>query len=91
MNKLEIKAVKFKNCLNRIFPSSRTEFFSSAIITAAGSGTRMGGVSKQLMLLAGKPCLLYSLLAFEHCPEINEIVVVAKEEEKEYLRIGYRS
>ncbi len=81
MNKLEIAAVKIGQCLNRAFPGSKTSFFSSAIVTCAGSGTRMGGVSKQLIDLNGMPLFLYSLLAFEHCNEISEIIVVAKENE----------
>lgn len=81
MTKLEIGAVKFRNRLNQIFPGNQKHLFSTGIITAAGSGNRMGGVSKQLMEIGGKPCVLYSLLAFQNCREIDEIIVVAKEEE----------
>ncbi len=86
MSKIEVAAIKFQNALNRVFPHSKSEFFSSAIITAAGSGTRMGGISKQLMDLCGKPCILYSLLAFENCSEISEIIVVAKQGEENLVR-----
>ena len=86
MLKLEIASIKFQNALNKVFPNSKKEYFSSAIITAAGSGTRMGGVSKQLLDLCGKPCLLYSLLAFEHCCDVSEIIVVARESEEEIIR-----
>lgn len=55
--------------------------FCSAIITAAGSGTRMGGVSKQLLPLCGKEAVLYSLEAFQGCSLVSQIVISAKEEE----------
>lgn len=59
-------------------PSPRT----AAIIVAAGSSTRMGGkVSKQFLKLNGKLVLAHTLLAFEHARYINEIVVVAREED----------
>ncbi len=86
MLKLEIASLKFQNALNKAFPNSKKEYFSSAIITAAGSGTRMGGVSKQLLDLCGKPCLAYSLLAFQNCIDISEIIIVARESEKEIIQ-----
>ena len=63
MNKLEISAVKVKNSLNQLFPGNYEKSFSSAIITAGGSGLRLGGTPKQLRDLCGKPCILYSLLS----------------------------
>lgn len=48
----------------------------SAIIVAAGSSRRMG-FDKLLAQLGGIPVLLRTLLAFERCAEIGEIVVVA--------------
>ena len=85
MTGIEIALVKFRNQLNRLFPSGNKRPFASAIITAAGSGTRMGGVSKQRFLLAGKPCLLYSLQAFENCEGIDEIIITAKSGEEEEI------
>ena len=43
---------------------------------AAGQGRRFGGY-KQFAQLAGKPVLIHSVLAFEHCPTISGFVVVA--------------
>jgi 2-C-methyl-D-erythritol 4-phosphate cytidylyltransferase len=45
------------------------------IIPAAGSGSRMGGVSKPFVELAGKPLLLHCLEAFLAVPEVQRIVV----------------
>ncbi len=86
MKSFEIGLVKFRNQLNRAFPHGKKHLFSSAIVTAAGSGQRMGGVSKQLMLLSGKPCILYSLLSFQNCKDIDEIVIVAKEGEVDVMK-----
>lgn len=53
--------------------------FVSAVIVAAGSSHRMGGKDKQFVNLLGKPVLVRSMEAFEHCPVIKEIIVVTKE------------
>lgn len=56
--------------------------FVSAIIVAAGSSTRMGGkVSKQMLLLSGKPVIAHTLTAFEAAQSINEIVIVTRPED----------
>ena len=60
--------------------------FCTAIITAAGSGTRMGGVSKQLLTLCGKKVLIYSVDAFHASKYVKEIVISAKKEEIEIVR-----
>ncbi len=57
----------------------------SAVILAAGSSTRMG-VPKQLLPLHGNPLLAYSLLAFQACDAIHEIVVVVRQEDIEKVK-----
>lgn len=51
----------------------------SAIIVAAGSSRRMG-FDKIFAPLNGKPVLYYSLAAFQECPEVDEILVVTRNE-----------
>lgn len=51
----------------------------SAIIVAAGSSSRMGGASKQLLSIGGIPVLARTLLAFENARSIKDIVIVARE------------
>lgn len=49
----------------------------TAIVLAAGQGTRMGGkTAKQYLLLDGRPVLYYALLAFEKSM-VDEIILVA--------------
>ncbi|MFM7605883.1 MAG: 2-C-methyl-D-erythritol 4-phosphate cytidylyltransferase [Prosthecobacter sp.] len=51
----------------------------AAIIVAAGSSRRMG-FNKLLAPLAGEPVLLRTLRAFQACPQITEIILVAGDE-----------
>lgn len=50
-----------------------------AVVVAAGRGTRFGR-SKQLVDIAGKPMLWWSLHTFASMPEVGEIVVVTEAE-----------
>lgn len=52
----------------------------TAIIVAAGTATRMQGVDKMLADLGGKPVLLHTLLAFQQCDAVDEIVVVTRKD-----------
>ena len=54
--------------------------FCSAIIVAAGSARRMGGIDKIMADLNGKPVLWHSLNAFQQNPLIQEIIVVTRED-----------
>ena len=55
--------------------------FTSAVILAAGSGTRFSAdVKKQFADVAGVPCIVHSLRAFEASPYIDEIVLVGDTE-----------
>ena len=53
----------------------------AAVIAAAGSSQRLGGVNKQFELVGGKPVLAHTLAAFEQCEQISEIIVVTREED----------
>ena len=55
---------------------------TTAIIVASGNSTRMGeGISKQMMLIDDIPVIARTIMAFDESEYINEIIVVAKEEE----------
>ena len=50
---------------------------NSAIIAAAGSGTRMASDRpKQFLQLAGTPVIFHTLSVFEQCDSIHEVIVV---------------
>ena len=58
--------------------------YTSAVILAAGSSTRMGGgATKQFLELDGIPIVARTVLAFEGAECIDEIIVVAKADEVE--------
>ena len=57
---------------------------NTAIIVAAGSGTRFGAmVPKQFLEILGKPLVVHTLEQFEFCPAIDEIILVLPLEETE--------
>ena len=53
--------------------------FTSVIIPAAGAGERMGAaVSKQFLLLLGKPIIIHTLERFQMCGAVNEIIIAVQ-------------
>ena len=57
---------------------------NTAIIVAAGHGTRFGaGKPKQFLEIHGKPLIIYTLLKFENCAAVDEIVLVLSASEIE--------
>ena len=52
----------------------------SAVIVSAGLARRMGGIDKVLAPLGELPVLVHTLYAFQDCPVIDEIIVVARED-----------
>lgn len=57
------------------------------IIPAGGSGSRMGGVYKPLEKLCSKEMLAYSLEVFEKCHEVAAVVISAREDKTESIRL----
>jgi 2-C-methyl-D-erythritol 4-phosphate cytidylyltransferase len=58
---------------------------STAIVTAAGSGLRMGGeIKKQFRLLEGIPILIRTLSPLFDSPLISNIIITAPEEDLEF-------
>ena len=57
---------------------------NTAIIVAAGSGSRFGGdIPKQFARLTGKPIIIHTLEKFEECPAVDEIILVLSESGRE--------
>jgi len=55
---------------------------NTAIIVAAGKSERMGpNTDKAFLSLGSKPVIAWSLLAFEQCQEIDQIVLVVRKDQ----------
>ncbi len=52
---------------------------NTAIIVAAGNGTRFGPQPKQFIEILGKPLITHTLERFEACPSVDEIVLALPE------------
>lgn len=60
---------------------------NGVVIVAAGTGTRMNmGINKQFIKLEGKEIIYYTIEKFYRNENIEDIVVVVKEEEAEFFR-----
>lgn len=59
---------------------------ASVIIVCAGNSTRMQGVNKILMPLGKTNVIGNTLLAFEGCESVKDIVIVCRESDKEEIR-----
>jgi len=64
LTRLGRKALKLKYC--------------GAVIVAAGSASRMGGIDKVMAPLGGEPMILRTVRTFAQCDAIREIVVVTR-------------
>ncbi len=64
LTKLGRKALPLKRC--------------GAVIVAAGSASRMGGIDKVMAPLGGKPMVARTVAAFQGCDAIAEIVIVTR-------------
>ena len=51
-----------------------------AVIVAAGSASRMGGIDKVMANLGGEPMILRTVRAFQNCDAITSIVIVTRED-----------
>ena len=51
-----------------------------AVIVAAGSASRMGGIDKVMANLGGEPMILRTVRAFQNCNAITSIVIVTRED-----------
>ena len=51
-----------------------------AVIVAAGSASRMGGIDKVMAQLKGEPMIVRTVRAFQQCDAVKEIVIVTRED-----------
>ncbi len=52
--------------------------YCGAVIVAAGSASRMGGIDKVMADLMGEPVLAHTVRTFQNCHAIKEIVIVTR-------------
>ncbi len=54
--------------------------YCGAVIVAAGTASRMGGIDKVMAELEGEPMILRTVRTFQTCDAIKEIVIVTRED-----------
>ena len=54
--------------------------YCGAVIVAAGSASRMGGIDKVMANLKGEPMIIHTVRTFQSCESIKEIVIVTRED-----------
>ncbi len=73
---------KIASLLRAVAGTPDPKNFTTAVICAAGSSTRMGeDTSKQFLELDGIPVVARTLMAYQAANTIHEIIVVAREDE----------
>lgn len=60
--------------------------YCGAVIVAAGSASRMGGIDKVIAELDGEPMICRTVRAFQKAPAIREIVIVTRSDLVEHIR-----
>ena len=68
-----------KDAANRARKVLPTQY-CGAVIVAAGSASRMGGIDKVMAPLGGEPMILRTVRAFEDCEAVKEIVIVTRQD-----------
>lgn len=54
--------------------------YCGAVIVAAGSASRMGGIDKVMQPLDGEPMIVKTVRAFDSCDAVREIVIVTRQD-----------
>ena len=54
--------------------------YCGAVIVAAGTASRMGGIDKVMAPLGGEPMIVRTVRTFQECDAIREIVIVTRSE-----------
>ena len=71
-----MEVAKITKTARKLLPLKRC----GAVIVAAGSASRMGGIDKVMAPLNGEPMIARTVRAFQNCDAISEIVVVTRED-----------
>lgn len=71
-----MEVAKITKTARKLLPLKRC----GAVIVAAGSASRMGGIDKVMAPLNGEPMIARTVRAFQNCDAISEIVVVTRQD-----------
>ena len=67
---------KLTNGMRKILPLKKC----GAVLVAAGSASRMGGIDKVMAPIGGEPMIVHTVRAFQNCDAIRQIVVVTRQD-----------
>jgi 2-C-methyl-D-erythritol 4-phosphate cytidylyltransferase len=67
---------KLTNGIRKVLPLKKC----GAVIVAAGSASRMGGIDKVMAPIGGEPMIVHTVRAFQNCDAIRQIVVVTRQD-----------
>ena len=67
---------KLSDAVRKALPTK----YCGAVIVAAGTASRMGGIDKVMADLNGEPMIVRTVRAFQNCSAIREIVIVTRED-----------
>ena len=67
---------KYTRAARKVLPLK----YCAAVIVAAGTASRMGGIDKVMAPLGGEPMIVRTVRTFQQCDAIREIVVVTRED-----------
>ncbi len=73
---MEVLEYKFSYC-----SVNEVESKMPVIVVSGGNATRMKGIDKQMLEICGVPVVIRTLMAFEKCDSISDIILVAKKSE----------
>ena len=67
---------KLTNTVRNLLPLR----YCGAVIVAAGTASRMGGIDKVMAPLGGEPMIVRTVRTFQNCDAVREIVIVTRED-----------
>lgn len=71
-----MKISKLTDTVRKVLPLK----YCGAVIVAAGTASRMGGIDKVMAELGGEPMIVRTVRTFQNCDAVREIVVVTRED-----------